>query len=314
MAKKFINRLAKIIVIGSFCWLGIISHSSAESSSVKKLLLQSYDLSPESKLGDKDFYHITTVYLDLNDQGKVSHKTVLEGYFTKEIIRLQKDKRTYSFEWKFVKRGEREGQGDITGYTVLPYSKDFRYTFEEWTRDHFPVNLSSIPKSMEGWGFVVKLFDAHTFDVLADMNVYQGRMTHVGDSALLPASAIPVSMDFPPLFTDTYFVNADLTTAFQGITLWRGEPCAILVFRSDDNGLHMVTNINNMKFPSDGSSYYWGEIYLSLQHKKIIWGKIIERVDMVTSLATLGERARHVTRREITLERIQPADIKQIIQ
>ena len=73
----------------------------------------------------------------------------------------------------------------------------------------------------------------------------------------------------------------------------------------------METNMNGMKFPSDGTSYYWGEILLSLKEKKIVQGTIFERVDMVTSLATFGAPVRHVTRREISLERIPPEEFKE---
>jgi hypothetical protein len=313
MAGTSTNRLVKIQVAVSCILLFIYSCSPAKNISVTKLLQQSYDLRPEYRVGAKDFYRITTVYLDMDDYGRVSHRAVLEGDFSREIVSMQKEGHTEFFEWMCVKKGEQEGQGEITEYTALPYSKGFQYTFSEWTREHFPVDLSSIPKSMEGWKFVVKLIDAHTFDVLANLNNYEGHLTQVGDSALLPASAIPVSMNFPPLFTDTYFTNADLTITFLGIALFQGEPCAILVFRSEKNGLHMVTNMNGMKFPSDGTSYYWGEIFLSLEDKKIVRGKIFERVDMVTSLATLGAPVKHVTRREIILERMQPEDFKQIV-
>ena len=79
---------------------------------------------------------------------------------------------------------------------------------------------------------------------------------------------------------------------------------------SENNGLHMVTHMNGQKFPTEGTSYYWGEIFLSLEDKKIVRGTIIERVDMVTSLATLGDPIRHVTRRKITMEQIQEKDIR----
>ncbi len=72
-------------------------------------------------------------------------------------------------------------------------------------------------------------------------------------------------MDFPPLFTETYFKNAPVDITFRGISLGGNELCAILAFRSDDCRVHMVANMNNMKIPIDGVSYYFGEIVLSLE-------------------------------------------------
>lgn len=301
MRQKAVKKSAIILIFGLFILAGSSSCFFTLEHSLYEHLQKTYNLDPIQSVGDKDFYRITTVYLDMDDYGKVQHKIELEGVFSKQAN---------SFEWMYAKRGERDGQGEITEYTVLPYSQNFRYVFEEWSRGNFPVDLSSIPKTIEGWRFVVKLIDAHTFDVLVNLNLYQGRLIHLGDSAQLPASDVPVSMDFPPLFTDTYFLNSHLTITFQGISLSQGEPCAILVFRSKNNGLHMETNINGHKFPSDGTSYYWGEIFLSLEDKKIIRGAIYERVDLVTSLATLGKPVKHVTRREITIVRIQEKDIR----
>jgi len=314
MTRTFINGLVKILVLGACLPVLACSRSPEKSAPAGRILRQSYDLKPASRVGDIAYYRITTAYLDMDDHGKVRHEAVVDGYFTKAVLEFEKDQRAESFVWRVVKKGEREVGGDVMEFAVLPYSKDFRYAFADWTRDRFPVDLSSIPKSMDGWKFVVNLIDAHTFDVLADLNNYRGRLERIGDTALLPASAIPVSMDFPPLFTDTYFVNADLTVVFQGLTLCQEEPCAVLAFESDENGLHMVTNMNGLAFPTEGTSYYWGEIFLSLENKRIVRGKIMERVDMVTSLGSLGEPAKHVTRREIVLERIRPGDFERIPQ
>jgi hypothetical protein len=166
---------------------------------------------------------------------------------------------------------------------------------------------------MEGWSFVVKLIDAHTFDAILRLDTYDSHLKVIGDRAKLPAEGVPVSMDFPPLFTDTFFINADFWTIFQGLTLYQDEPCAILFFRSDDSFVRMVVNMMDMKLPTDGVSYYWGTIYLSLDTGKIMRGIICERVDAITrSFIEAGKPMRQVVRREITLEKMDPAAYKTV--
>ena len=295
---------ASILMVEWFVLIFTLSCCADKKINLFSGLEEAFNLSPIQTVGRIDNYLITTVYLDMDDQGKVNRKTVLEGLFSRKILHIQKEKRIDAFKWKYVKKGERKGPGEISEYTVLPYSKDFQYTFKDWKREHFPVDLSAIPKSMEGWRFVVLLIDAHTFDVLINTNLYKGSIANVGDSATLPSNSTPISIDFPPLFTDSYFIDTPVKITFQGITLYQKEPCAILAFRSDNNSVHMKTNMNNMTFSSDGTSYYWGEIFLSLKDRNLLKGKIIERVDLITNLVTLNQPIKHVTRREITLQRI----------
>ena len=211
---------------------GFSATGRAQENNLKKILQSAFDLSSQCKIGDKNYYHIRTVYLDMNDSGMVAKTSVLDGYYSREVIRIDDGKRYDRFLWKYVKTGQRQGKGEIQEYEILPYTKWFQYEFclEDWEPEHFPVDLTTIPKTMEGWTFVVKLIDTHTFDSIMDMKGYDKTLQYIGDNAKLPAENIPVNMDFPPLFTDTYFINNLLWKNFKGITLYKGDPCAIIFF------------------------------------------------------------------------------------
>ena len=301
------QRFGIVLPIIVFLVLGMSSNIYAQEVTLKDFLERSFNLKPKYKVGDKDFYHITTVYLTMNDSGRVAQTQALEGAYLRETIRIENDKQIDRFIWKHVSKGQRQGRGEIEEYAVMDFTKHFQYDFSivDWEPEHFPVDLSSIPKTMEGWGFVVKLLDAHTFDVVARLEDYEGTLIYIGDTAVLPAEGIPVVMDFPPLFTDTHFTNAPFHTTFKGITLYDNEPCAILSFRSDDCQVRLVVNMMDMKLPTDGISYYFGEVFLSLESGKIMWGQIIERVDSITrAFVQAGTPMKQVVRREITLEKI----------
>ena len=288
---------------------------STQETDLKSVLQKPYDLQPNYRVGDKEFYHIRTVYLEMNDSGRVANTRVLDGYFSREIMRIEAAERFDRFVWKYVKKGQSPGRGKIRGYEIIPFTRNFQYdmSIDEWKRQHFPVDLSPIPKTLEGWSFVVKLFDAHTFDVLVRWDGYDGNLTCVGDTAVMPEGDDPVAMDFPPLFTDTYFTTAPLYTSFQGFTLIKGEPCAILFFRSDDNSVRMVVNMMDMKLPTDGVSNYWGHVFVSLKTGRIVSAHLLERVDSITrAFGQAGTPMRQVILREITLERIEKTEYERL--
>ncbi len=302
-------------VLGLSALVVFFSLSLAQTGDLKSILQRPFHFTQTYAIGDKDYYHIQTVYLEMDDAGRVAQTSILDGYFSKEAIREEKDKKFYRFTWKYVKTGSRKGKGEIKEYEIMPFTRGFQYelSYEEITGHRFPFDFSPIPKTMAGWTFVVKLFDAHTFDVIAWLDNYDQKLDHLGDSASLPVENALIPMDFPPLFTDTYFKQAPFYASLHGLTLFKDEPCAILAFRSDDSSVRMVANINNMKLPTDGVSYYLGEIFLSLETGKVVWGKIIERVDSITSLLVKpGSPMKHVTIREITLEKMDRKDFEQI--
>jgi hypothetical protein len=67
-----------------------------------------------------------------------------------------------------------------------------------------------------------------------------------------------------------------------------------------------------MSFPSDGVSYYWGEIYISLETGRIMGGKILERVDLNISQPQAKQSFKHVTLREITLKKLKKEDFDRL--
>lgn len=299
----FLKKFIPLVLSSLFAFF---SSLGAQENTLRTVLQNSYDLSSKFHVVEKDFYGMRTVYLDMNDSGRVAQTRIVEGCFEREITESKEGRWTADYVWKYAKIGQIQGKGEVKDYRVLPYAQLFQYIFcpRDWTPSHFPVELSAVPKTLEGWDFVVNLIDTHTFDKIIEWDSYEDRLERIGQTIPLPTDSVPVSMDFPPLFTDTYFVNAPFFTTFQGLTWYQEEACALLTFHSDDSYVRMVVNMMDMKLPTDGVSYYWGDIILSLRTGKILKGRIFERVDSITTLVQFGKPMRHVTRREITLERI----------
>ena len=299
------------LIIGSF-----ISLSCSHEPAVvwQKALNNAFPLNRTYAVGDKDFYHIKTIYREMDDSGNIAHTTVLDGYFSREIKKLTEARTSDFLIWKYVKTGEGKNIEDIKDYRILPFTEDFQYLFEDWRPQQFPVDISTIPKTMDGWRFYVKLLDAHTFDVIGNRDNFKRESLKIGDHAIIVEEIFPVSMDFPPLYTDTYFINSPFTVTFHAITACSAEPSAILTFRSDGCRLHMKANINDMAFPSDGISSYWGEVFISLESGKILGGKILERVDLIIALPQTKKTIKHVTLREIYLDKMKKEEFDRLAE
>jgi hypothetical protein len=312
MEKPMRKIIFLIVILFLLFMLVFIADISAQTRELRDLLSRPFRLPPRHDSGEKVFFRIRTVYLDMDPSGKVAQTQVLEGFFSRERTDREGREPSDRFRWAYAQQGSRSGRGDVTGYKVLPFSKDFVYTFDEWTPEKFPVDLSTLPKTMDGWLFFVNLLDAHTFDVIVRFEGYEGELRHIGDSAFLPAEGIPVAMDFPPLFTDTSFTNAPFYTTFRGITLYGNAPCAVLVFRADDCRLRLTTDVNGTKISSSGVSYYKGEIFYSLDTGEIEWAQLWERVDLSLD-AVPAPYNRQTTRREITLERLSETEYHRLV-
>ena len=296
-----------IITLSGVLILGFASAVSAQKTDCTEMLSVSFDLSKTHRVGEKERYRMQTVYLDMNDSGRVAQTRILKGNLSRETIRVTGGKAVQRISWDDVRWGSRQGKGPVTDFDSRDFTEYFTYDFspQEWEPHHFPVDVSSIPKTMDGWMFVVKLIDFHTFDAILRFDSYTGNIEVPGDTAFLPAEGVPVVMDFPPLFTDTYFINAPFYTTFLGVTLYRGESCAMLGFRSDDCTVKLTTHVMDRDLPTYGVSYYWGDLLISLNSGDLLLGHIHERVDSITSaFIEQGQPMRSVTRREITLERI----------
>jgi hypothetical protein len=273
---------------------------------LKQILTKTYDLTDRRDQGEIDHYLMQTTYLEMNDSGRVSKIQVVKGVFSRKMEKIENTGTVDRFLWKAVKIGEGKEKGKIRNWRVLPFTAEFEYSLciSEWTPERLPFDLAGVPPTMEGWLFVVNLMDVHTFDVLRSWDAYEHSPDRIGEYAELPAENVPVSMDFPPLFTDTYFVNGPVITFFSGLSICRDEPSALISFQAENSEVHLTVNMMDMKMPTDGISYYWGNMLISLGTGKLLQARLWERVDSLTLTPGLSAPVRGVTRREILLKRV----------
>jgi len=277
---------------------------TAQSQGMKSALQSEYDLTAKYKVGDIDFYRLRSLYLEMSDSGWVKTSTLLEGYYQREVVAVDSTEHTDRFIWKGVRVSERQGRGEFSDFSVLHYSKGYQSQFSvrEISSEHFPADITSIPKTPQGFQFFVKLVDASTFDIIRQFESYGKPLTRIDQATSIPAEDLQGIIDFPPLYTNTRFQHSATIVIFRGITITNGIPCAIIEFREDNSHIHMTMNMMKMEFPSDGTSYYWGTILLSLETGKIVNATLLENVITMINLSPIAPPTRSLVRRELTLE------------
>ena len=112
-------RLKAVFVFAFGILLLISSVSKAQEDELKALLKRPCDLKPKYQAGDKDYYHMKTIYRTMNDSGRVASTQVFDGYYCREVIRIEKDERFDRFEWKYVKKGWNLRKGEIKQFEII---------------------------------------------------------------------------------------------------------------------------------------------------------------------------------------------------
>ena len=73
-----------------------------------------FDLSRNLLIGEKHRYRMQTVYFDMNDSGRVANTRILEGFFTRETMQVEKAKFVDRICWDCVKMGSCQGKDVIS--------------------------------------------------------------------------------------------------------------------------------------------------------------------------------------------------------
>lgn len=131
--------------------------------------------------------------------------------------------------------------------------------------------------------FWVKIMDAHAqFELLrTESHGAIGKVKKIGDRITSPGAHQSGGWDLPPLITDSHFTNGGYETIFTGICLLKGKKCAVLEYINTDSTLSSKMQMNpDAVFETEGTSNFWGHLYVDLESGKLIKGDLYEYVVM----------------------------------
>jgi hypothetical protein len=295
-------------------FLLLISNSfvsiSCNDQSLQTQLARDYDLSLSDREGDVDFFRMRTIYYHGNHLGIMKDRDEVWGDFQREVLKSSRESFIVKCTWKDVRLGHSPSlEDEITEWNPLSFAEGFSYEIDLCIPDFVlaSVDHSKIPKTLVGMKFWVKLMDAHAqFELLRTET--HGRISQIkkiGDKVSNPGAHQEGGWDFPPLVTDSNFANGDYDTMFTGLGMIDGKTCAVLEYINADSRLSSKMQVTpKMYFDQDGTSNFWGHIYVDLESGKLLKGDLYEYVIVQIKGPFLKDAMRLFERRIIEIEKI----------
>jgi len=268
-----------------------------------------YDLSFKDREGDVDYYKMRTVYYHGNAIGITQNRDELITAVKREVLQILKDSHRVKYTWANSKLGHANSlKGEIDDWKTLTFSDGFIYSLD-LENMQFPecIDFGPLPKSMDGFRFMVNILDAHAqFELLR--TEASGRISglkRVGDRVVCPDAHQTAILDFPPFSTDSTFTNGDYDTVFIGIWNRDGKSLAVLEYNNSESKLSNTVNWNpEWAFIQRGTSNFWGHVYIDLESGKLAKGDLFEYVVIEMSSKGLETPLRLFERRTIEIQKI----------
>jgi len=247
-------------------------------------LTREYDLSLKDKQGEVDYYKMKTIYYHGDSLGIIQNRDEYLASFKREVLKVDQDSHSVKFTWKSCKSGHStKPHGEITEWKPLAFSEGFTYQINFSDPDSFlsTVDTEPIPKTLVGMRFWVKIMDAHAqFELLrTEPHGAISKVKKIGDRITSPGAYQSGGWDLPPLITNSHFTNGGYETIFTGICLLEGKKCAVLEYINTDSTLSSKMQLNPEDvFETEGTSNFWGHLYVDLESGKLIKGDLYEYV------------------------------------
>lgn len=281
MKKRFLFWIPLMTLV---FYLTPYSLPSPDNQKIPTLLDKDYDLSLKGKKGDVDYYRMKTVYYHGNELGVIQNKDELIGSLKREILEAGQKSLVVRYTWKNLRAGfGAQPQEEITTWNPLSFAEGFTYEVDFLDPEYFlsSIDIKGIPKTMEGMRFWVNIMDAHAqFELLrtkAHGSISQIRK--IGDRVTSPGAHQTGGWDLPPLITDSKFTNGDYDTQFVGLGIVDGKTSAVLEYINSDSRLSSkIEMTSKLILDQDGTSNFWGHIFVDLESGKLIRGDLYEYV------------------------------------
>ena len=299
-----INLISLLLLCAGFSFI------ACNKQNIETLLTKEYDLSLNEQEGDVDYFRMKTIYYHGDTIGTMKDRDEVLGTFQRDVLEVGEEYFIAKYTWKDVRVGHSPTiKEDITEWKPLSFAEGFTYEIDLCKPDFIlsTVDHTNIPKTLLGLRFWVKLMDAHAqFELLrTETHGSISQIKKIGDRVSTPGAHQQGGWDFPPMVTDSNFANGDYDTMFTGLSIIDGKTCAILEYINADSRLNSKMQVTpKMLFDQDGTSNFWGHIYVDLESGKLLKGDLYEYVIVQIEGPPLSAPMRLFERRIVTIEKI----------
>lgn len=244
------------------------------------------------RVGDQLFYRLTRLNNNFRIDGTKAGEQRVVAYFTR--VRLPDDDQgrvQERFTWKSFQFGQSMTAAPAK-LTVFKEAENFSLVYsvnEELAIEKF--DFSSLPRTMDGFMFMILSWDAVTFDGL----VRPTPALVIPDEAPLGAEFEDKTgprdfrFSFPPLATDSkYSFSGKGWVKLVGLSRVKGVPCALMQAGQMENRVEMDLHFKPLDIKTRGFEHFWAQTYLSLEDGRIVRGELVGPVMMAQDVQTAG--------------------------
>jgi hypothetical protein len=290
MKKKIL--LLPAFFIGAAFWFAPLTLAQSVARQ-KTTLPESVPLKLRYKVGETLCYRLKRLNNNFRIDGTKSGEMRVITYFTR--TRLPDDalgRVQERFIWKRFEFGQ-STTADPARLTEFKEAENFTLDLsvnEDMAIEKF--DFSSLPRTMDGFMFMILTWDAVTFDGLT-------RPTpglRIPDEAPLGAqfedrtNPRDFVFSFPPLVTESkYTFSGKSWVKLVGLSLVKGLPCALLQAGQMENRVVMNMHLKPLELQNRGFEHFWAQTYLSLEDGRIVRGELVGPIVITMDLQGPGQ-------------------------
>jgi hypothetical protein len=244
------------------------------------------------RVGETQYYRLARQNNNFKIDGTNAGEMRAVAYFSRTRLEDSSDgKVREKFTWKRFEFGQTVGPTPLTLSEFRP-AENFSLVYsvsEEEAISKF--DFSSLPRTLEGFMFMILSWDAVTFDaaVRPTQNLRIPEEARVGAEFRETREPHDFVFEFPPLVTDSkYAFSGKSWVRILGLTTVRDIPCAIVEFAESENRLEMNLHLQPMEIKSRGFEHFWGKTYLSLEDGRVVKGELVGPVAITQDILVPG--------------------------
>jgi hypothetical protein len=294
MKNGFLFLILFVGVLVLYNFLSSESNIEEEKISVPEVL----PLKLRYKVGETLYYCLVRENFNFKLDGRKSGGMKAVAYFTR--TRLDDDNQgrvNEKFSWKGFWFGQTMTPGPVK---MKEFEAGENFSIIHSVNDDEALSkydFSSLPRTMDGFFFMILTWDAVTFDGMIRPTKYLPipDETRVGAEFKETREPHDFVFEYPPLVTDSkYTFSGKSWMKILGVTTVHDIPCVIIEFANLENRVLMNIHLKPMEMRIQGFEHFWGKTYLSLEDGRIIRGELVGPITMIQDLQMPGlEKPEH---------------------
>jgi len=284
---------AFLFFVSLIVFLFLADFSTAEVRIGKKSIPEILPLKLRYKAGETLYYRLVRQNFNFKMDGTRSGEMKAVAYFIR--TRLEDDSQgrvNERFTWKSFWFGQTLTSSPLK---LVEFKQAENFSLLYSANDAEAINkfdFSSLPRTFDGFFFMIMTWDAVTFDGAIRPTEYLS----IPDEARIGAEfsdkhgSYDLAFSYPPLVTDSkYSFSGKNWVKVLGVSLVRNIPCAIIEFANLENRVDMNILLKPMEIRTRGFEHFWGKTYLSLKDGRVVRGELFGPVAMLQDIQTQGQ-------------------------